>query len=214
MSLPVEVAKRRTFAIISHPDAGKTTLTERLLLSGGAIQMAGNVKARKSGRHATSDWMELEKQRGISVTSSVMQFEYDDKMINLLDTPGHADFSEDTYRTLTAVDSALMVIDIAKGVEERTIKLMDVCRLRTTPIMTFVNKMDREGRDPIEVMDEVESVLDILCAPMTWPIGIGKLFRGVYRIYDDTVHLFAGRPGNHESEDQFIKGLDNPELDQ
>jgi peptide chain release factor 3 len=189
-------------------------LTERLLLSGGAIQMAGNVKARKSGRHATSDWMELEKQRGISVTSSVMQFEYGDKMINLLDTPGHADFSEDTYRTLTAVDSALMVIDIAKGVEVRTIKLMDVCRLRTTPIMTFVNKMDREGRDPIEVMDEVESVLDIACAPMTWPVGSGKLFRGVYRLYDDTTHLFAGRPGNHETDDQLIKGLDNPELDE
>jgi len=182
-------------------------------VSGGAIQMAGNVKARKSGRHATSDWMELEKQRGISVTSSVMQFVYADKMINLLDTPGHADFSEDTYRTLTAVDSALMVIDIAKGVEERTIKLMEVCRLRTTPIMTFVNKMDREGRDPIEVMDEVESVLDILCAPMTWPIGSGKGFRGVYRLYDDTVHLFAGRPGNHAGEDQFVTGLDNPELD-
>ena len=213
MSLSTEVARRRTFAIISHPDAGKTTLTERLLLSGGAIQMAGNVKARKSGRHATSDWMELEKQRGISVTSSVMQFPYDDKMINLLDTPGHADFSEDTYRTLTAVDSALMVIDIAKGVEQRTIKLMEVCRLRTTPIMTFINKMDREGRDPIEVMDEVESVLDILCAPMTWPVGSGKLFRGVYRLYDDTVHLFAGRPGNHPDEDQFIVGLDNPELD-
>ena len=213
MSLPVEVAKRRTFAIISHPDAGKTTLTERLLVSGGAIQMAGNVKARKSGRHATSDWMELEKQRGISVTSSVMQFTYADKMINLLDTPGHADFSEDTYRTLTAVDSALMVIDIAKGVEERTIKLMEVCRLRTTPIMTFVNKMDREGRDPIEVMDEVESVLDILCAPMTWPVGSGKGFRGVYRLYDDTVHLFAGRPGNDPENDQFIQGLQNPELD-
>ena len=211
--LPAQVAKRRTFAIISHPDAGKTTLTERLLLSGGAIQMAGNVKARKTGRHATSDWMELEKQRGISVTSSVMQFEYDDKMINLLDTPGHADFSEDTYRTLTAVDSALMVIDIAKGVEQRTIKLMEVCRLRTTPIMTFVNKMDREGRDPIEVMDEVESVLDILCAPMTWPIGIGKQFRGVYRLYDDTVHLFAGRPGNDPEQDQFISGIDDPEVD-
>ncbi|MEO0369657.1 MAG: peptide chain release factor 3 [Pseudomonadota bacterium] len=209
MSLESEIARRRTFAIISHPDAGKTTLTERLLLSGGAIQMAGNVKARKSGRHATSDWMELEKQRGISVTSSVMQFVYDDKMINLLDTPGHADFSEDTYRTLTAVDSALMVIDIAKGVEERTIKLMDVCRLRTTPIMTFVNKMDREGRDPIEVLDEVESVLDILCAPMTWPIGSGKGFRGVYRLYDDTLHLFAGRPGNSATEDQFIEGLDS-----
>ncbi len=214
MSLPAEVAKRRTFAIISHPDAGKTTLTERLLLSGGAIQMAGNVKGRKSGRHATSDWMELEKQRGISVTSSVMQFEYHDKIINLLDTPGHADFSEDTYRTLTAVDSALMVIDIAKGVEERTIKLMDVCRLRTTPIMTFVNKMDREGRDPIEVMDEIESVLDILCAPMTWPIGIGKQFRGIYRLYDDTIHLFAGRPGNNKDQDQYIDGLDNPELDE
>lgn len=214
MSLSSEVAKRRTFAIISHPDAGKTTLTERLLLSGGAIQMAGNVKSRKSGRHATSDWMELEKQRGISVTSSVMQFVYDDKVINLLDTPGHADFSEDTYRTLTAVDSALMVIDIAKGVEERTIKLMEVCRLRTTPIMTFVNKMDREGRDPIEVMDEVESVLDILCAPMTWPVGSGKQFRGVYRLYDDTIHLFAGRPGNDAKQDQFIVGLDNPELDE
>ena len=214
MTLPAEVARRRTFAIISHPDAGKTTLTERLLLSGGAIQMAGNVKARKSGRHATSDWMELEKQRGISVTSSVMQFEYGDKVINLLDTPGHADFSEDTYRTLTAVDSALMVIDIAKGVEERTIKLMEVCRLRTTPIMTFVNKMDREGRDPIEVMDEVESVLNIMCAPMTWPIGSGKQFRGVYRIYDDTIHLFAGRPGNDEEEDTFISGLQSAEADE
>ena len=214
MSLSSEVNRRRTFAIISHPDAGKTTLTERLLLSGGAIQMAGTVKARKSGRHATSDWMELEKQRGISVTSSVMQFEYADKIINLLDTPGHADFSEDTYRTLTAVDSALMVIDIAKGVEARTIKLMEVCRLRTTPIMTFVNKMDREGRDPIEVMDEVESILEIACAPMTWPIGSGKLFRGVYRLYDDTLHLFAGRPGNSETEDQFIQGLDSPEVDE
>ena len=175
--------------------------------------MAGNVKARKSGRHATSDWMELEKQRGISVTSSVMQFDYDGKIINLLDTPGHADFSEDTYRTLTAVDSALMVIDIAKGVEQRTIKLMEVCRLRTTPIMTFVNKMDREGLDPIEVMDEVESVLSIECAPLTWPIGSGKLFRGVYRLYDDTIHLFAGRPGNSETEDQFIQGLQSNELD-
>lgn len=213
MNLSSEVAKRRTFAIISHPDAGKTTLTERLLLSGGAIQMAGNVKARKSGRHATSDWMELEKQRGISVTSSVMQFEYADKIINLLDTPGHADFSEDTYRTLTAVDSALMVIDIAKGVEQRTIKLMEVCRLRTTPIMTFINKMDREGRDPIEVMDEVEAILEIACAPMTWPIGSGKQFRGVYRLYDDTVHLFAGRPGNDPDKDQFIHGLADPELD-
>jgi peptide chain release factor 3 len=210
--LPEEVARRRTFAIISHPDAGKTTITERILLSGGAIQMAGNVKARKSGRHATSDWMEMEKQRGISITSSVMQFDYGDHIVNLLDTPGHADFSEDTYRTLTAVDSALMVIDIAKGVEERTIKLMDVCRLRDTPIMTFVNKMDREGRDPIEVMDEVESVLNIRCSPLTWPIGMGKAFVGVYRLHDDTVHLFSGRDGR--TEDLIINGLDNEILDQ
>jgi peptide chain release factor 3 len=155
--------------------------------------------------------MELEKQRGISVTSSVMQFEYKGRIVNLLDTPGHADFSEDTYRTLTAVDSALMVIDIAKGVEERTVKLMDVCRLRDTPIMTFVNKMDREGRDPIDIMDEVEQVLKIQCAPMSWPIGMGKSFVGVYRLYDDVAHLFGGR-GNID-EDQYIKGLENPELD-
>lgn len=206
MSLSTEVQRRRTFAIISHPDAGKTTITERLLLSGGAIQMAGNVKSRKSGRHATSDWMELEKQRGISVTSSVMQFPYKNSIINLLDTPGHADFSEDTYRTLTAVDSALMVIDVAKGVEDRTIKLMEVCRLRTTPIMTFINKMDREGKEPVELLDEVESVLNIACAPMTWPIGMGKSFCGLYRIYDDTLHLFAGRPGNGD-KDEFIEGL-------
>ena len=211
-SLIDEIQLRRTFAIISHPDAGKTTLTERLLQYGGAIQLAGTVKARKSERYATSDWMELEKQRGISVTSSVMQFPYKDRTVNLLDTPGHADFSEDTYRTLTAVDSALMVIDIAKGVEERTIKLMEVCRLRATPIMTFVNKMDREGQDPIDIMDEVERVLKINCAAMTWPIGIGKLFVGIYRLYDDTVHLFAGR--GQITEDVMIKGLDNPELDE
>ena len=210
-ALVEEIAQRRTFAIISHPDAGKTTLTERLLQYGGAIQLAGTVKARKSDRHATSDWMELEKQRGISVTSSVMQFPYKERIVNLLDTPGHADFSEDTYRTLTAVDSALMVIDIAKGVEERTVKLMDVCRLRDTPIMTFVNKMDREGRDPIDIMDEVEDVLKIRCAPMSWPIGMGKGFVGVYRLYDDTAHLFAGRGGL--DADQYITGLDNPELD-
>ena len=205
------ILARRTFAIISHPDAGKTTLTERLLQYGGAIQLAGTVKARKSDRHAVSDWMELEKQRGISVTSSVMQFPYKERIVNLLDTPGHADFSEDTYRTLTAVDSALMVIDIAKGVEERTVKLMEVCRLRDTPIMTFVNKLDREGRDPIEIMDEVEEVLRIDCAPMSWPIGMGKGFVGVYRLYDDTVHLFGGRGGREE--DYLIKGLDNPELE-
>lgn len=160
MSFPREILRRRTFAIISHPDAGKTTMTEKLLLFGGAIQLAGTVKGRKSSRHATSDWMEMEKQRGISVTSSVMQFPYHDCIINLLDTPGHEDFSEDTYRTLTAVDSALMVIDAAKGVEERTIRLMEVCRLRDTPIMTFVNKLDREGREPIDLLDEIEQVLN------------------------------------------------------
>ncbi len=211
-TLTDQIQRRRTFAIISHPDAGKTTLTERLLQYGGAIQLAGTVKARKSARYATSDWMELEKQRGISVTSSVMQFPYKGCIINLLDTPGHADFSEDTYRTLTAVDSALMVIDIAKGVEERTVKLMEVCRIRDTPILTFVNKMDREGRDPIDIMDEVERILNIKCAPMTWPIGIGKTFVGVYRLYDDTIHLFAGRGGF--AEDVYIVGMDNPQLDE
>ena len=176
-SFQQEMSRRRTFAIISHPDAGKTTLTEKLLLYGGAIQMAGTVKGKKADRHATSDWMELEKQRGISVTSSVMQFPYGDYIVNLLDTPGHEDFSEDTYRTLTAVDSALMVIDCAKGVEARTIKLMDVCRLRDTPIMTFINKLDREGRDPMELIDEVEEVLKMKCAPITWPIGPGEIPR-------------------------------------
>ena len=210
-TLSHEIGLRRTFAIISHPDAGKTTLTERLLQYGGVIQHAGTVKARKSTRYAASDWMELEKQRGISVTSSVMQFTYKERVINLLDTPGHADFSEDTYRTLTAVDSALMVIDIAKGVELRTRKLMAVCRLRDTPVMTFVNKMDREGRHPIDVMDQVEQVLKIKCAPMTWPIGTGKTFIGVYRLYDDVVHLFAGRGGL--SSDRLIHGLDNAEVD-
>src|SRR5204863_7446384 len=185
-----EIRKRRTFAIISHPDAGKTTLTEKLLLFGGAIQLAGTVKGRKAARHATSDWMELEKQRGISVTTSVMQFPYKNHIMNLLDTPGHADFSEDTYRTLTAVDSALMVIDVAKGVEDRTVKLMEVCRLRDTPIMTFINKLDREGRDPIDLLDEVESVLGIQCAPVTWPVGMGKRLKGVVHLLTGEVHLF------------------------
>ena len=174
-----EMARRRTFGIIAHPDAGKTTLTEKLLLFSGAIQLAGTVKARKSRRHATSDWMEIEKQRGISVASSVMQFDYRDCVVNLLDTPGHQDFSEDTYRVLTAVDSALMVIDAAKGVEEQTIKLLNVCRMRNTPILSFMNKMDRETRDPVALLEEVESVLKIQCAPVTWPIGMGKSFRGV-----------------------------------
>ena len=202
-----EVARRRTFAIISHPDAGKTTLTEKLLLFGGAIQMAGTVKGRKAARHATSDWMALEQQRGISITSSVMQFPFKGRMVNLLDTPGHEDFSEDTYRTLTAVDSALMVIDCAKGVEERTIKLMEVCRLRDTPIMTFINKLDREGREPLELLDEIEKVLRISCTPVTWPIGMGRDLRGIYHMLEDRIYVYQagekGRAGTHET----IEGL-------
>ncbi|MBY0574901.1 MAG: peptide chain release factor 3 [Undibacterium sp.] len=209
-----EVARRRTFGIISHPDAGKTTLTEKLLMFSGAIQLAGTVKARKSGRHATSDWMEIEKQRGISVASSVMQFEYRDHVVNLLDTPGHQDFSEDTYRVLTAVDSALMVIDAAKGVEEQTIKLLNVCRMRNTPIITFVNKMDRETRDPLELLDELESVLKIQCAPVTWPIGMGKTFRGVYHILKDEIMLFAAGSERADQEFEVLKGIDNPRLAQ
>ncbi len=207
-----EVKRRRTFAIISHPDAGKTTLTEKLLLFSGAIQLAGTVKARKSGRHATSDWMEIEKQRGISVASSVMQFDYREHVVNLLDTPGHQDFSEDTYRVLTAVDSALMVIDAAKGVEAQTIKLLNVCRMRDTPIITFMNKMDRETRDPLELLDEVESVLGIACFPVTWPIGMGETFRGVYHLLRDEILLFV--PGNERADQAFevIKGIDNPRL--
>ncbi len=213
-SYEYEVARRRTFAIISHPDAGKTTLTEKLLLFGGAIQLAGTVKGRKAARHATSDWMELEKQRGISVTSSVMQFPYGDNIVNLLDTPGHEDFSEDTYRTLTAVDSALMVIDCAKGVEQRTIKLMDVCRLRDTPICTFINKLDREGREPIELLDEIEEILKIECAPVTWPVGMGKRLRGIYHLQDDAVHLYAPGKNNQRQDVKVIQGLDNPLLDE
>ncbi|MER3546990.1 MAG: peptide chain release factor 3, partial [Rhodanobacteraceae bacterium] len=208
-----ETARRRTFAIVSHPDAGKTTLTEKLLLFGGAIQMAGSVKSRKAARHATSDWMALEKERGISVTSSVMQFAYAGRIVNLLDTPGHADFSEDTYRVLTAVDSALMVIDCAKGVEERTIKLMEVCRLRDTPIMAFINKLDREGRSPIELLDEIESVLKIQCAPVTWPIGMGSRLKGVYHLLDDEVHLYE--PGrNFARQDSTTFALRDPCLPQ
>ena len=210
---PTEYKRRRTFAIISHPDAGKTTITEKLLLFGGAIQLAGSVKGRKAARHATSDWMEMEKERGISITTSVMQFEHNAAIINLLDTPGHEDFSEDTYRTLTAVDSALMVIDVAKGVEDRTIKLMEVCRLRDTPILTFINKLDREGREPIELLDEVESILKIQCAPMTWPIGMGKRFKGVYHLYKDQILLFSPHHGGRIAEAEIIKGLDNPKLD-
>ena len=206
-----EVDKRRTFAIISHPDAGKTTITEKLLLFGRAIQMAGTVKAKKSDRYAASDWMEMEKQRGISVTTSVMQFPYNGRVVNLLDTPGHEDFSEDAYRTLTAVDSVLMVIDGAKGVEDRTVKLMEVCRLRDTPILTFINKLDREIRDPIEVMDEVESVLNIECAPITWPIGMGQRFKGIYHLYDDEIHVFEPGKGDIAWDVEIIRGLDSTE---
>lgn len=207
------ILERCTFAIISHPDAGKTTITEKLLLYGGAIQLAGTVKGRKASRHATSDWMELEKQRGISVTTSVMQFPYKTRMMNLLDTPGHEDFSEDTYRTLTAVDSALMVIDAVKGVESRTIKLMEVCRLRDTPILTFINKLDRDSREPVELLDEIEKILKIRCAPMTWPIGMGKHFKGIYHLGLDSYRLY--KPGKNESvqEATFIQGFDNKELD-
>ncbi|KTC76144.1 peptide chain release factor 3 [Legionella birminghamensis] len=208
-----DFSKRRTFAIISHPDAGKTTVTEKLLLFGGAIQLAGTVKGRKADRHATSDWMEMEKERGISITTSVMQFVHNEHVINLLDTPGHEDFSEDTYRTLTAVDSALMVIDVAKGVEDRTVKLMEVCRLRDTPIMTFINKLDREGREPISLLDEVESVLGIQCAPVTWPVGMGKRFKGIYHLYEDAVYLYQSGKNAQKQEATRIQGLDNPELD-
>jgi peptide chain release factor 3 len=207
-----EVARRRTFAVISHPDAGKTTLTEKLLLFAGAIQFAGTVKARKSARHATSDWMEIEKQRGISVASSVMQFEHRDCVVNLLDTPGHQDFSEDTYRVLTAVDAALMVIDAAKGVEAQTVKLLEVCRLRATPIITFINKLDREVREPIELMDEIERILKIECAPVTWPIGAGKAFRGVYHLARDEVLLFEPGREKADTEVEVVRGLTNPRL--
>lgn len=213
MSFQSEVDKRRTFAIISHPDAGKTTITEKVLLFGNALQIAGTIKGKKSGQHAKSDWMEMEKERGISVTTSVMQFPYADHLVNLLDTPGHADFSEDTYRTLTAVDSCLMVIDSAKGVEARTIKLMEVTRLRDTPIVTFMNKLDRDTRDPIDLLDEVEEVLKIKCAPITWPIGMGKEFKGVYHLLRDETILYQSGQGHTIQEQRIIKGLDNPELD-
>ncbi len=206
-----EVARRRTFAIISHPDAGKTTLTEKLLLFGGAIQLAGTVKGRKAARHATSDWMRLEQQRGISVTSSVMQFPFNGCIVNLLDTPGHEDFSEDTYRTLTAVDSALMVIDCAKGVEERTIKLMEVCRLRDTPIMTFINKLDREGRAPIELVDEIEKVLGLSVAPITWPIGMGRALQGTYHLLEDRIYVYEAGERGRAGENHIIDGLHSDE---
>ncbi len=208
-----EVDRRRNFGIISHPDAGKTTLTEKLLLFGGAIQQAGAIRARKAARHALSDWMAIEKERGISVTTSVMTFRYRDVEINLLDTPGHQDFSEDTYRVLTAVDSALMVIDSGKGVEPQTEKLMEVCRLRNTPIMTFVNKLDRDGLPPLDLLADIEDKLQIECAPLSWPIGMGKTFRGVYNLHRRELHLFT--PGGHRQirEGVTIRDLAAPGLD-
>src|SRR5471030_1533100 len=212
MSPQSEIARRRTFAIISHPDAGKTTLTEKFLLYGNAIHLAGAVKDRKNQRATASDWMELEKQRGISISSTVLQFDYAGCAVNLLDTPGHKDFSEDTYRVLTAVDAALMVIDAAKGVEAQTRKLFEVCRRRGVPIFTFMNKCDRETRDPLELLDELESVLKIQCAPVTWPIGMGKNFRGVYHLLKDEIMLFKAGEEKADGAFEIIKGIDNPRL--
>ena len=209
-----EIDRRRTFGIISHPDAGKTTLTEKLLLYGGAIQMAGAVKARKASRHATSDWMSIEKDRGISVTTSVMKFNYRGYEINLLDTPGHQDFSEDTYRVLTAVDSALMVIDSARGVEPQTEKLMEVCRMRNTPIITFINKLDRDGMAPLDVLGDIEDKLQIECAPLSWPIGMGKRFRGVYNLFRKELQLFVAGQETRETDRLVFKDLSDPRLDE
>jgi peptide chain release factor 3 len=212
--LEKEIARRRTFGIISHPDAGKTTLTEKLLLFGGAIQMAGAVKSRKTANHATSDWMAIEQDRGISVTTSVMKFNYRDYEINLLDTPGHQDFSEDTYRVLTAVDSALMVIDSAKGVETQTTKLMEVCRMRNTPIITFINKLDRDGLDPLDILADIEDKLQIECAPLSWPIGMGKEFKGVYDLYRRQLTLFTPSRATRPEDRIIIKSLADPVLDE
>jgi peptide chain release factor 3 len=208
------VEKRRTFGIISHPDAGKTTLTEKLLLYGGAINLAGAVKSRKVERKATSDWMAIERERGISVTTSVMKFTYQDHEVNLLDTPGHQDFSEDTYRVLTAVDSAIMVIDSAKGVEAQTEKLMEVCRMRNTPLITFINKLDREGQSPLDLMAEIEEKLQIECTPLSWPIGMGKSFKGVYDILQGKLHLFTPGQESRDSNGITITSLDDPRLDE
>ena len=218
MSLNKEINKRRTFGIISHPDSGKTTLTEKLLLFGGAIQMAGAVKARRASRHATSDWMQIEQERGISVASSVMKFNYQhggkEYEINLLDTPGHQDFSEDTYRVLTAVDSAMMVIDSGKGVEAQTEKLMEVCRMRNTPIVTFINKLDREGLDPLELLADIENKLQIECVPMSWPIGMGKSFKGVFNLYKNELNLFTPSASTRHADAVHIEDLSDPRLDE
>ncbi len=212
-SLTDEIKRRRTFAIISHPDAGKTTLTEKLLLFGGAIHVAGAVKSNKIKKTATSDWMEIEKQRGISVATSVMGFDYGDYKINILDTPGHQDFAEDTYRTLTAVDSVIIVVDVAKGVEQQTRKLMEVCRMRNTPVIIFVNKLDREGRDPFDILDELESELKIGVRPLSWPINIGAKFKGVYNIYENSLDLF--KPDKQKVQERVeITDLTDPRVDE
>lgn len=213
MSLTEEINKRKTFGIVSHPDAGKTTLTEKLLLFGGAIQTAGAVKSNKIKKHATSDFMEIEKQRGISVATSVMAFEYRDKQINILDTPGHKDFAEDTYRTLTAVDSVIVVIDVAKGVEPQTERLVEVCRMRKTPMIVFINKLDREGRDGFDLLDEIEEKLGLTVCPLSWPAGMGRRFKGVYNIYEKNLVLFS--PHGKQSEEEIIKleDLSDPMLE-
>ena len=212
MSLTEEINKRRTFGIISHPDAGKTTLTEKLLLFGGAIQTAGAVKSNKIKKHATSDFMEIERQRGISVATSVMGFHYKNKKINLLDTPGHEDFAEDTYRTLTAVDSVILVIDCVKGVEPQTRKLLEVCRMRDTPVIVFINKLDREGRDPFDLLDEIEKELKIHVRPLSWPIGIGKQFKGVFSLYEKKLILFTAGQKLNANEAVEINDLNDPLL--
>ena len=213
MSLEQEINKRKTFGIIAHPDAGKTTLTEKLLLFGGAIQEAGAVKSNKIKKGATSDFMEIERQRGISVATSVLAFEYKGKKINILDTPGHKDFAEDTFRTLTAVDSAIVVIDVAKGVEEQTIKLVEVCRMRKIPLLVFINKMDREGKDAFDLMDEVEQKLDLHVTPLSWPIGIGSTFKGIYNIWEKNINIFSGDNKQKVSETTKVEDLSSPELE-
>ena len=213
MSIKFEIQKRRTFGIISHPDAGKTTLTEKLLLFGGAIQEAGAVKSNKVKKTATSDFMEIEKQRGISVATSVMGFYYKDKKINILDTPGHQDFAEDTYRTLTACDSVIVVIDVAKGVEAQTEKLVQVCRMRDTPIIVFINKLDREGKDGFDLIDEVEQKLGLTLCPMSWPIGMGQRFRGVYNKWESNLHLYTVENKQKITEGVAISDLMDPTLD-
>lgn len=214
MSLQKEISRRKTFGIVSHPDAGKTTLTEKLLLFGGAIQEAGAVKSNKIKKGATSDFMEIERQRGISVATSVLAFEYRDKKINILDTPGHKDFAEDTFRTLTAVDSVIVVIDVAKGVEEQTEKLVEVCRMRNIPMLVFINKMDREGKDAYDLMDEVEQKLGLTVTPLSWPIGIGSTFKGIYNIWEKNIQLFSPENKQKVSEAIAFENLEDPELEE